>query len=422
MITESTQKFVVEGMRPLEGEMTVSGSKNAALPILCAALLSQKESILHNVPEIADIQTLLEIFGHLNVKTSFKKGTVTVDAKGLKVDRIPDALINRMRASVLLLGPLLSRFGRIDIPFPGGCVLGKRSVSAHTFAFAKMGVAVIDATQRLHLKVDKRRSAEIIMPEISVTGTENAVMFASLTPGITRIRLAAAEPHVQDLCRFLNKMGAKIGGIGTHFLEIEGVEELDGAEHAITGDYLEAGTFAVAALVTGGHVKIKGIATNQLDSFWQKLDEAGARYNLKEDSAEILPSKKLHAVESLRTAVYPSFPTDLQAPFAVLLTQAEGQSKIFETLFDGRLQYLFELEKMGAKVQVLNPHQAYITGPSRLKGVPISSLDLRAGAAMVLAALCAEGTTEISNIRYIDRGYENFEEKLKKLGARIKRV
>jgi UDP-N-acetylglucosamine 1-carboxyvinyltransferase len=422
MLTDSTQKFVVEGMNPLKGEMTVSGSKNAALPILCAALLSQKEVILRNVPDIADIRTLLEIFGHLNVKTAFRKGTVTIDAKGLKIDKIPDTLINRMRASVLLLGPLLSRFGRIDIPFPGGCVLGKRSVSAHTFAFAKMGAEVIDETQRLHLKAGKRKSAEIIMPEISVTGTENAVMYASLTPGVTQIRLAAAEPHVQDLCHFLNGMGAKIKGIGTHFLEIEGVSELDGGEYSITGDYLEAGTFAVAALVTGGHVKINGIQTNQLDSFWQKLDEAGARYHLKEDSAEILPSKKLHAIESLRTAVYPSFPTDLQAPFAVLLTQAEGQSKIFETLFDGRLQYLFELEKMGAKVQMLNPHQAYITGPVRLKGVPISSLDLRAGAAMVLAALCAEGTTEISNIRYIDRGYENFEEKLKSLGAKIRRV
>jgi len=422
MITESTQKFVVEGLHSLEGEITVSGSKNAALPILCAALLSQKESVLYNVPEIADIKTLLEIFDHLNVKTTFKKGTVTIDARNLKIDKIPDALINRMRASVLLLGPVLSRFGRIDIPFPGGCVLGKRSVSAHSFAFKKMGVEVIDETQRLNMKVGKKKSAEIIMPEISVTGTENAVMFASLTPGITRIRLAAAEPHVQDLCNFLNKMGARISGIGTHFLEIDGVDELNGAEHTITGDYLEAGTFAIAALVTGGTVKINGIQTNQLDSFWQKLDEAGARYKLKEDSAEILPSKKLQAVESLRTAVYPSFPTDLQAPFAVLLTQAEGQSKIFETLFDGRLQYLFELEKMGAKVQMLNPHQAIITGPARLKAVPISSLDLRAGAAMVLAALCAEGTTEISNIRYIDRGYENFEEKLKTLGAKIRRV
>jgi len=422
MIPDSTQKFIVEGLHPLNGQITVSGSKNAALPILCAALLSKQKTILHNVPDIADIRTLLEIFGYLNVKTTFKGGTVTVDPRGLKMNEIPAPLICRMRASVLLIGPLLSKFGRVNIPFPGGCVLGKRSVSAHTFAFKKMGVEVIDETQRLNLKVVNKRPADIIMPEISVTGTENAIMFASLNPGTTRLRLAAAEPHVQDLCRFLVKMGANISGIGTHFLEIEGVKQLRGTEYKITGDYLEAGTFAIAALVTNGQVKINGIKTGQLDSFWQKLDEAGAQYKLHDESVEILPSNQLRAVESLRTAVYPSFPTDLQAPFAVLLTQAEGQSKIFETLFEGRLQYLFELEKMGAKVQMLNPHQAVITGPAKLRGVPISSLDLRAGAAMVLAALCAEGVTEISNIRYIDRGYENFDRKLRKLGAKIRRV
>jgi len=197
---------------------------------------------------------------------------------------------------------------------------------------------------------------------------------------------------------------------------------MNGATHSITGDYLEAGTFAIAALITGGDVKIQGIQTNQLDSFWEKLEEANASYQLSADEAHILPNGELNAIRNLRTAVYPSFPTDLQAPFAVLLTQAKGESNIFETLFDGRLQYLYELEKMGAKVEMLNPHQAKVQGPAALKGVPISSLDLRAGAAMVLAALCAQGTTEISNINYIDRGYENFEGKLRELGASIQRI
>jgi UDP-N-acetylglucosamine 1-carboxyvinyltransferase len=421
-MAENTQKFEVIGGKPLKGTIKVSGSKNAALPILCAALLSNKPSVIGNVPDIADIHTLLEIFRHLNVKTVFAKNTVTIDASGINLNTVPADLICSMRASILLLGPLLATFGQVNLPFPGGCVLGKRSVAAHMHAFKALGAEIIDQKQTLHLNLNKLNGANIIMPELSVTGTENAVMLASIAPGITQIRLAAAEPHVQDLCNFLNRMGSRIKGIGTHFLEIEGVKELNGTNYDITGDYLEAGTFAIAGLVTRGEVKIEGIDPSQLDSFWEKLDETGANYELTKNFVLIKPTENFHAIENLRTAVYPSFATDLQAPFAVLLTQAEGQSKIFETLFEGRLQYLFELEKMGAKVQVLNPHQATVKGPTRLTGVPISSLDLRAGAAMVLAALCAEGTTEISNINYIDRGYEHLDEKLHALGARIQRI
>ncbi|HLG25927.1 MAG TPA: UDP-N-acetylglucosamine 1-carboxyvinyltransferase [Candidatus Gracilibacteria bacterium] len=419
---DSQQKFVVEGGTALKGEVKVSGSKNAALPILCAALLTKEPSTFHNVPDIADIHTLLNIFEHLGVQAKFEKGTVSIDASNINASKIPEDLVCSMRASILLLGPLLTRLKEVNMPFPGGCVLGKRPVAAHMHALRTLGAEIIDDQQSLHLKGENLKGAQIIMPELSVTGTENAVMVAALTPGTTEIRLAAAEPHVQDLCHALTGMGAKISGIGSHFLTIDGVKELKGANHTITGDYLEAGTFAIAALVTRGEVTITGIQTNQLDSFWEKLEEAGALYDLAPDSVTLHPTKKLNAISNLRTAVYPSFPTDLQAPFSVLLTQAHGESRIFETLFDGRLQYLYELEKMGAKVQVLNPHQAKITGPAKLKGVAISSLDLRAGAAMVLAALCAEGTTEISNINYIDRGYENLEGKLQKLGANISRV
>ncbi|MBU0667619.1 UDP-N-acetylglucosamine 1-carboxyvinyltransferase [Patescibacteria group bacterium] len=425
----TSQKFVIEGEKTLSGTITVSGSKNAALPILCATLLTNEKSEIHGVPDIADIRSLLKIFEHLNVKTTFENGTVTVDPTGLNVTEIPKDLICSMRASILLMGPLLARIKEVQMPFPGGCVLGKRSVQAHTHVFQKLGGTVLDESQTLHVKMEKPKGATIIMPELSVTGTENALMLAAALPGTTQIRLAAAEPHVQDLCLFLTKMGARIDGIGTHFLTINGsaadenrAPALRGATHEITGDYLEAGTFAIAGLVTKSDITIKGIKTGQLDSFWEKLDEAGAKYELKPEEVRILPTETLKPIQNLRTAVYPSFPTDLQAPFAVLLTRAQGKSHIFETLFDGRLQYLYELEKMGAKVEMHNPHQATITGPTRLKGVPISSLDLRAGAAMVLAALCAEGTTEISNINYIDRGYENFEGKLRGLGASIKRI
>lgn len=416
------QKFIVTGKRKLMGTVKINGSKNAALPILCASLLSPKKSVITNVPDIADVHTMLEIFSSMGVKTTFIDHVVTIDPSGLQPESISEELICKMRASILLLGPLLARFGKAKIPFPGGCVLGKRSVAAHTLALEKLGCRVINQLDFLELKREKIVNADIIMPEMSVTATENALMLAAITPGTTNLRLAAAEPHVQDLCRFLQKMGVRIENIGTDSLLIEGVKELNGVEYSVTPDYLEVGTFAIASLVTGGEVAIENIETRQLDSFWQKLDETGANYVLSPNSVTLKPTKSFQAVANLRTAVYPSFATDLQAPFAVLLTQAEGESKIFETLFEGRLNYLFELEKMGAKIQILNPHQAVVTGPTPLKGVPISSLDLRAGAAMVLAALCAEGTTEISNINYIDRGYEDLDGKLRALGAEIERV
>ncbi|MBD3328203.1 UDP-N-acetylglucosamine 1-carboxyvinyltransferase [Candidatus Peregrinibacteria bacterium] len=419
---KTTQKFIIEGGSKLAGKITVSGSKNATLPIMCATLLVKGKTTLKNVPDIADIHKLIKIFEALNVKVDFNNNTAIIDASDLSLHNLPNELICNMRGSILLFGPILSRIGELKIPFPGGCVIGKRSVQAHTHALQSLGAVVMEDDQNLHLKMEKPRSGVVIMPEISVTGTENAVMLAAMTPGNTQIRLAAAEPHVQDLCHFLNATGAKIKGIGTHFLDIEGVKELNPVTHSITGDYLEAGTFAIASLVTQSELIIDGIETNQLDSFWQKLDEAGAKYELAKNEARILPSLKLKAIKNLRTSVYPSFATDLQAPFAVLLTQAEGESNIFETLFEGRLNYLFELEQMGAKMKILNPHQATVYGPSRLKGCAISSLDLRAGAAMVLAALCAEGKSEVSNINYIDRGYEQFENKLQSIGAKIERI
>lgn len=415
------QKFIITGGRKLQGTIKVSGSKNAALPILCATLLTDQKSTITNVPDIADIHTLLEIFSSLGVTTTFNDHTVTIDPVGLKRTPVPEELICKMRASILLLGPLLARFGEATLPFPGGCVLGKRSITAHTYALQKLGCKIMNEKELLELKREKVNTADIIMPEMSVTATENALMLAALTPGITHLRLAAAEPHVQDLCFFLQKMGVTIRGVGTDHLVIEGAKTLQGVEYSVTHDYLEIGTFAIASLVTNGEVRMENIDTHQLDSFWQKLEEAGANFSLGSAAVTLKPTKSFRAIANLRTAVYPSFPTDLQAPFAVLLTQAEGQSKIFETLFEGRLNYLFELEKMGAKIQILNPHQAVVTGPTPLKGVPISSLDLRAGAAMVLAALCAEGTTEISNINYIDRGYEDLDRKLRALGAEIER-
>lgn len=414
------KKIVIQGGKPLKGEVKVSGSKNATLPIICASLLTKEKIKLENVPDIADVRSLIKIIEKLGVKISFKNNILEINSAGLKNKKIPDNLVKKMRASILVMGALLPRLKEVNMAFPGGCVLGKRSVHAHTHALKELGCKVIDEKKGLHLKVDKLKGKKIILPELSVTATENAVMVAVLAGGITEIHLAATEPHVQALCNFLKKMGANISGIGTNNLKIKGVKSLKGGNYKIIGDYLEAGTFAIAAVATKGDVVIKGINPDDLYSFWQKFEEMGVKISLSKNSAHIYPSNKLNAV-TIKTAVHPGFPTDLQAPFAVLLAQANGISKIFETLFEGRLNHLVELEKMGAKVELLNPHQALIIGPSELKAIPITSVDIRAGAAMVVAALVTKGETEISNIDYIDRGYEKIDEKLKKLGANIQR-
>ncbi len=414
--------FIVQGGQKLSGEINVSGSKNAALPIMCAALLIKDKVTLENVPNIEDIHSMAKILISFGAEIVFKKNTLEIDATNLKKKATPDDLVKKMRASILILGPIIQRLGEVKMAFPGGCVLGKRSVYAHTHALQELGCEIIDDQRGLHIKVKKLHGKKIVLPELSVTATENAIMAAVLAEGETEIRLAACEPHVQDLCHFLRKMGATISGIGSNNLKITGVKSLKGGKYSITGDYLEAGTFAIAAVATKSALTIKGINPDHLDSFWQKLEEIGAKFHLTDSSVEILPTTELHATKMLRTAVYPSFATDLQAPFTVLLTQARGVSKIFETLFEGRLNYLFELEKMGAHIEFLNPHQALIIGPSKLKSLPISSCDIRAGAAMVIAALVADGTTEISNINYIDRGYEKLDEKLRSIGAKIERV
>ena len=415
------QELVIKGGVKLKGTVTISGSKNAALPIVCAALLSKDKTVLKNVPDIADIHSIIKIIESLGVKTKFNKNTLEIDPSKLTKSSPDQKLVEKMRASILLIGGILPRLGEIKMAFPGGCVLGKRSVYAHTHVFKEFGAKILNDKTGLHIKADKLVGKKFTLPEQSVTATENAIMCGVLAEGKTEIRLSAVEPHVQDLCHFLKKMGAKISGIGTNNIQITGVESLKGTTYTITGDYLEAGTFAIAAVATGGDVIINGINTDHLDILWQKFNEMGVSYKLSKDSVHILLSKSLKGTD-VKTAVYPGFPTDLQAPFTVLLTQVNGTSKIFETLFEGRLNYLFELEVMGAQIHLLNPHQALVQGPSKLKGMSIPSHDIRAGAAMVIAALVAKDYTTISNINYIDRGYENLDGKLTKLGAEIKRL
>jgi len=418
-------KFVVKGGHPLKGTVKIHGSKNASLPILAATLLTDEPCTLYNVPDISDVHAFGELLKGLGAKVIFGEKSVTVHTETVRVSDLPAILVKQMRASLLLLGPLLARCREVEMDFPGGCVLGKRSIHAHTHALEALGATITENENRLQAKAPELRGAHIIMAEASVTATENVLMAAVLAEGRTEIHWAAMEPHVQDLCHFLVSMGANITGIGTATLYVDGVEKLHGTDYTVTSDYLETGTLAIATLLTRGEVTLEGIIPDHLDSFWQKLEEIGAQFELGADFVHIKPlpeGQHFHPVEQLKTAVFPGFATDLQAPFTVLLTQAQGDSRVFETLFEGRLNYLYELERMGAKIEVHNPQQATIHGPARLKGAPIVSCDIRAGAAMVLAALTAEGTTEISDIRYIDRGYEKLDETLRTLGAKIERV
>ena len=414
-------KFIIRGGKPLSGVVKVSGSKNAALPLLSATLLTSKECVLQNIPDVADVRLMLEILEKIGAKYAFKKNVVKIRTAKIKSTRIEPELAEKMRASILLLGPLLARANKAEIAFPGGCVIGKRSVHAHAYALEKLGAKDKSTTNILKFVTKGIKAKAFNLPELSVTATENALMCAALTSGETKVRMAAYEPHVQDLCEFLKKLGVKITGVGTHTVKIIGKKNLSGATHTVTSDYLEVGTFAIAALLTRGKVRIENVVPKQLDSFFQKLEEIGAQFFVGPDYLDIRPTKKFQACE-IKTAVFPGFPTDLQAPFGVLLTQAKGKSRIFETLFEGRMNYLYELEKMGTRMEMLNSHQAVIFGDGRLKAASVASCDLRAGAAVVLAALNANGVSEVSNIEYIDRGYEDFEEKLRGLGADIERA
>jgi len=416
-----SHRFLVTGGRKLSGSVKAGGSKNAALPIIAASLLTQERVVLHNVPHIADIETILHLLKFLGIEASFEGNTFTVNAAKIDNRDIPHEQVSKLRGSSLLMAPLLARNGEVRLAFPGGCVLGKRPMDAHLSALEALGAQLLEQDELLHLKVSRFQGRDFTMTEASVTATENAIMAAVLAEGMTTIRLAASEPHVQDLCHFLNSLGANIKGIGNHTLHIEGVDELHGGEYRVTSDYLEVGTLVLAAAITQGEVEVQDIVPHHLDIFWQKLREVGVHFELSENSVKVLPSEKLNAIK-LHTAIFPSFPTDLQAPFAALLTQSEGVSTIFETLFEGRLQYLYELEKMGLKPKILNPYQAEIEGPTALRGSTVASCDIRAGAGVVLAALAAEGQTEITNIYYIDRGYEKLDEKLNSIGAKIERM
>lgn len=411
--------YRVQGGVALRGDVTISGSKNAALPLIATALLADGVTTLTNVPRLRDVRVLLQILEHLGCQTTFEGNTVTIDTRGLTSVPIPHDLVSKLRGAIVLLGPLLVRFGVVEMAYPGGCVLGKRPVGAHIEALVQMGAEDMSTDEVLHLQ-GALRPAHVVLPEFSVTATENVLAAAALLPGETILDIAANEPHVQDQITFLRAMGADVQDVGCHRIRIRGKKELQPVEHHVTPDYLEAGQFILAGIVTHGKVRLHGAERTHLLSFLGVLERAGCVFHYEEDGT-ILVDGELSSLQSMKvqTNVFPGFPTDLQAPMGVAMTQARGVSRIFEVLFEGRLAYLYELEKMGAHIEILNAHQALVIGPTPLKGRTVASNDIRAGGAMVLAALCAEGVTTITDIRYIERGYENLHDKLTRLGAKI---
>ncbi|MFA7682021.1 MAG: UDP-N-acetylglucosamine 1-carboxyvinyltransferase [Candidatus Peribacteraceae bacterium] len=416
-------RYYIQGGQALRGDVHISGSKNAVLPLIAGSLLCNGETVLHNVPDLRDVRSLLEVLEFLGAETSFQEGTIRIRTHSVQSKLIPTEYVGKLRGSIVLLGPMLARFGVVEMAYPGGCVLGKRSVHAHIDALTQLGAEDTSTNEVLHLQ-GALKPGIIILPEFSVTATENAILAAAILPGETRIELAAAEPHVQDVCRLVQAMGAEVEGIGTHTLMIRGTPHLRCVEHTVITDYLEAGALTVAALVTGGKVRIHGAEETHLISFLKTISSMGGIWKYDDKEKILFVDGELSSLlpATVQTNIFPGFPTDLLPPMGVIMTQAKGVSRVFERLYEGRMAYLYEMEKMGAHIEVLNAHQALIIGPCILRGRTVASNDIRAGAAMVLAGLCAEGETIVTDVRYIERGYDRLHEKLQKLGAKIERV
>jgi UDP-N-acetylglucosamine 1-carboxyvinyltransferase len=415
-------KLNIIGGKPLEGEVRISGAKNATLPILAGALLAEGPVTIGNVPHLQDVTTTIELLGRMGVSVTIdERMHIEVDPSTIKEYFAPYELVKTMRASILVLGPLLARFGRADVSLPGGCAIGARPVNIHVAGLQAMGADIHIEGGYIRARTDRLRGARMVLDTVTVTGTENLMMAATLAEGESVIENAAREPEVVDLANFLIAMGAKIAGAGTDRIVIEGVKTLHGVRYDVLPDRIEAGTYLVAGAITGGHVRIKNARPQHLDAVIIKLREAGATVDSGENWVEVDMRGRRPKSVDVRTAPYPAFPTDMQAQFAALDTVAAGVGTVVETIFENRFMHMLEMRRMGAEIR-LEGNTAIIHGVDRLTAAPVMATDLRASASLVLAGLVAEGQTEIERIYHIDRGYETIEEKLAQLGARIKRV
>ena len=416
------EKFVINGGNPLSGIVEIGGSKNAALPILAATLLSETPSIIRNIPDLLDVNTMILVLQGLGVRIEkLAEGTYQIFPDSLIKSDAPYELIRKMRASFLVTGPLITRLKRAQVPLPGGCAIGSRPIDLHIKGFLHLGVQVSMHSGYVEAWTDQLHPGEIYLDFPSVGATENVMMLASVIPGDTVIANAAREPEVTDLANFLMAMGAKIDGVGTDTIIIHGTPKLYGCDYSIINDRIEAGTFCVAAAITGGNVEVKGVNHIAMRSIITKLEEIGAKISKVSEDSLFISMKERPQATDIKTMPYPGFPTDMQAQFMTLLCLADGVSVITETVFENRFAHVGELERMGVNIKV-EGRSAVVVGVEKLTGTQVTASDLRAGAALVLAGLAAEGTTDVYGISHVDRGYANLEKKLLKLGASIKRV
>ena len=415
-------RLEITGGERLSGEVRISGAKNSALPILAAALLAEEPVVLENVPHLNDVTTTLNLLRRMGVEIICHDGVrLEIDAANISDFLAPYELVKTMRASVLVLGPLLSRFGRADVSLPGGCAIGARPINLHIAGLQAMGAEITIDNGFIRARAERLKGAHIVLDTVTVTGTENLMMAAVLARGETVIENAAREPEVVDLANFLQRMGAQIEGPGTDTILIQGVETLHGTSYSVLPDRIESGTYLVAAAITGGRVKIKGTRPDHLEAVLRKLQEAGATVQRGSDWIELDMAGRRPTAVSLHTSPYPGFPTDMQAQFCALNAVAAGTGTIVETIFENRFMHAQELQRLGADLSV-EGNTVVIRGVERLAGAPVMATDLRASASLVLAGLAAEGVTIVERIYHIDRGYERLEEKLALLGAEIRRL
>ena len=415
-------KLLISGGRRLEGSVTISGAKNAALPILAGTLLASKPVTVQNVPQLKDVATTLTLLQSMGAEATFDdKLNVEIDASELASHKAPYELVKTMRASILVLGPLLARFGEADVSLPGGCAIGARPVNLHVQGLQAMGADVSIDAGYIRARADRLKGARIVMDTVTVTGTENLMMAATLAEGETVLENAAREPEVTDLAAFLTSMGADIEGAGSSTIHIRGVESLGGTTYRVQPDRIETGTYLVAAAMTGGKVLAKETDPTLLDAVLQKLRDAGAGIETGPDWIAIDAGGRRPQAVDIRTEPYPAFPTDMQAQFCALNAIADGVATVTETIFENRFQHVLELQRMGADIR-LEGNTAVVHGVEQLTAAPVMATDLRASAGLVLAGLAATGDTLVDRIYHVDRGYERIEEKLRQLGAEIRRV
>lgn len=431
-------RLIIEGGKELSGSIDVRGSKNAATPMIAATLLAEERPCkITNLPLIADVYKMIQLIESVGAKVDWNgERSITVDATNLNPENLDQKLVTQMRSSILVMGPLLARHNKLSIRHPGGCLIGARSIDTHLDGLRDLGVEVkieeFGASQAIdvaetkkahmyHLQAQDLQGKEIILNEFSVTGTENMLMAASLATGETILKIAAAEPHVQNLAHFLNKMGAEIDISGNNTYRIKGKKSLKGADHRVIPDYLEAGTFIIMGLAAKGEITIKDVPVNHLELLLSKLQKDGGNIEIIDKNKVKVGEGQLE-IGKIQAMPYPGIPTDLQSPLGVLATQAKGLTLVHDPMYEGRLKYLEELNKMGAEIVMCDPHRAIINGPTKLHGTKLDPLDLRAGAALIIAGIIADGTTIIKDVSQADRGYEEIEKRLRKIGVDVKRI